>query len=168
MRKFFHYTSLFHLEKILADKRLDLTCSNLKYPENMRVENGNVVSDTDYFKPCVWFLDILDFDAAKTNGLEGSLFDKTECAIVVRDTPYRKIKSWEAFKSENFAYLKRKDIEWISKLESCSTAVDSWYISEEPIVIDENVEIIFRPDILQAMLEADEEAGDSTLPPYLS
>lgn len=53
-KQLYHYTSYYHMMEIIASGKLKLTNSNLLYPDNLRIENGSAISDTDDYKPVVW------------------------------------------------------------------------------------------------------------------
>lgn len=141
----YHYTSLDHLQQILSDKKLKLTQSNLLRPVNPRIENGTIVSDTDYYKPVVWFSSVLNFDKAKDCGLSGSFQDKTEAVIVIKSSkqPFYKWSEW----------AKKNGIEkqWFNDLKKTAPLWNSFYITELPVKIDNDTGIIFRPDIAEEL-----------------
>ena len=125
----YHYTSRYHLPKILKQGYLKLTDSNLISPK----EDGYLIKP-DYllYKPVVWLTRSTD---GSKSGLEGATFDKREIRITVRKRPHydrwllwsrqNKIKSW-----------------WAKALEHGKNPKD-WYVSEQIILLnaDELVKI---------------------------
>ena len=85
----YHYTCKEYVESIL-EEGLRLTVSNLLKPVNMRVVNGCLVSDTDGYKPVVWFSDSI---SPEKNGLDGSRFNKKEIRVTVEKTD--EYKYWD-------------------------------------------------------------------------
>lgn len=150
----YHYTSTAHLQQILTDREIKLTCSNLLPPKNPRIVNGNVVSDTDNYKPVVWFSSVLDFNAAAFCGLAGSIVDKTEAAIMVVIRP-----PMIAHKRAEWATANDIETEWFNRLKATAPAWETFYITEYPVKFDENTRIIFRPDIA-AELKYDAEGSE--------
>ncbi len=142
----YHYTSLYHLQKILDTGYLKLTPSGLLKPVAPRIVNGNFVDETDNYKPVVWLTDTLDFETANNNGLSGGIFDKTEVAIVIENATFKDFKYWVRWAKDN-----RMDKSWFKALTSTAPNFQNWYISEKPIPINESVKIIYRPDILEKL-----------------
>lgn len=138
--RLYHYTSLEHLKAILEDGEIKTTASNLLKPVNMRLENGTLISDTDYYKPVVWFTTVHDFQKAKGCGLEGGSADKTEVAVCVEMN--ERFQKWDVWANRN-----RINRAWFNTLKRTAPQWETFYISEQPIPTDENVSIIFRPDI---------------------
>lgn len=155
MKQLYHYTSLDHLQEILSDKVIKTTCSNLFRPINARIEKGNCVSDTDNIKPVVWFTDkILDEkDNGSTLGISGSLYDKTECAIVILNPTPNKYKKWS-----DWAIANNTDKEWFEALKKTAPDWESFYICEKPVKIDNNVRVYFRPDVYNQLKKENEES----------
>ena len=148
----YHYTCLEHLRQILADGIIKTTHSNLLRPVNPRFINGVFADpETDSYKPVVWLTSTLDFSAGEGNGLTGSVYDKTECAIAIEVMFYHHFRKWDEWTKENKA-----DKEWIARLKATAPNWRSWYISEKPIVMDSATNIIFRSDILAELKEQDE------------
>lgn len=150
----YHYTSTMHLKQILADEEIKLTSSNLLPPINLRIVNGCAVSDTDSYKPVVWFSSVLDFNAAALCGLAGSIVDKTEVAIMVVIRPPMIAHKWAEWAATN-----NIDKEWFDKLKATAPAWKTFYITESPVKFDDNTRIIFRPDI-GAQLKFDAEGSE--------
>ena len=142
--KLYHYTSIDHLQQILTDNEIKLTCSNLLKPKNLKIVNEAFIDETDGYKPVVWFTSILDFDRAKQCGLVGGNSDKTEAAIEV-DIPCPELQS--VYKWDSWAKANNIDEEWFLALKTTAPLWNSFYISERPVKIDDRTEIIFRPDI---------------------
>ena len=147
----YHYTSLDHLQLILNSKKLELTASNLRPPVNPRWEMGKngiikFVSDNDDYKPVVWFSSELDFDNATKNGLYDR---KTEVAIVISNAKPPMFRKWIKWVHENGI-----DSEWYKLLIKTAPNYKTWYICEQEIPINDNVGIIFRPDIYEELSTA--------------
>ncbi len=143
--KLYHYTSCEHLQRILEDREIKLTASNLMKPVRPYVYNGSCCDVTDSYKPVVWFTTLLDFKRAQDCGLIGSSQDKTAAVIVVEATP-EKFRRWDSWAEENSI-----DDEWYSILKSVSPEWNTFYITEEPVRITEATQIIFRPDVMQVL-----------------
>lgn len=144
--KLYHYTSTDHLRLILSDGKLKLTASNLEPPKNLHLimqEDGipSFVADNDNYKPVVWFTSELNFDNAIKNGLSKR---KTEVAICINDAKPPRFRKWLKWAQEN--HIEKKQFDSLTK---SATNYKTWYISEAEVPIDENVEIIFRPDIFE-------------------
>lgn len=142
----YHYTSRMHLRQILADQEIKLTGSNLIRPTNIRIVNGKAVSDADSYKPVVWFTSILDFKAAAFCGLEGSVIDKTEVAIMVVIRPPMIAHKWAEWAAANGI-----EQEWFNDLKATAPQWRNFYITEYPVRFDENTCVIFRPDIAEKL-----------------
>ena len=137
--KLYHYTSRYHLEKILSDRKLKLTQSNLLEPKHLHVENGVLVDETDGYKPCLWATDKPYFDAEK-KVLSGAKYDKTEVQIVLLDTSG--FVYWDDWAKEN-----KMDPSWRSRFIKGKN-YSHWWISEQEYPINKETAIIrYRPDI---------------------
>lgn len=147
--KLYHYTSREHLQQILADMEIKLTASNLLKPVNMHIVNGNLISDTDSYKPVVWFISVCDFKKAKNAGLKGSILDKTEVAIEI-DTGIGNFCKWDKWAISN-----NIDKEWFAVLKATAPLWNTFYISEFPVKVPEKPCVIFRPDIWQRLNQYD-------------
>lgn len=144
--KLYHYTSLWHLEKILADGEIKLSPSNLKEPVDLHFVNGAVVSSFDSYHPVVWLSNKLDFDTAKDNGLSGSIVDKTECALVIRNCTTPRYRYWLTWAKEH-----KMEKEWFKAMIESAPNYKTWFITEKPIPVDDNVSVVFRPDIYERL-----------------
>lgn len=136
----FHYTSFSHLSEILEDGIIKTTNSNLLEPTNMHVENHVLVSDTDWYKPVVWFSSELDFENANNNGLGGGLMDKTEVAIAIDTTGPQMFYKWDEWAIRNNIQPR-----WFERLKRTGPNWRTWYISERPVQITDTTRIIPRP-----------------------
>lgn len=137
--KFYHYTSLDHLRQILAERKINLTASNLLKPIAPHIVNGNLVDETDSYKPVAWFTSLLDFDRAIKCGLYP---EKTEAAIVFETTEKDRFRKWEEWATENGI-----EKEWFDNLKQTAPLWRTFYVSEKPVYFDKNTGVIFRPDI---------------------
>ena len=139
----YHYTSLELLRQILNDKEIKLSPSNLLKPVNPKIINGELVDETDSYKPVVWLTSVSDFNkVVNTTGLEGSITDKTEAAIVIETNPIQAFYKWDTWALKNGI-----DTEWFKALKKTASGWNDFYITETPIKIDKRCNIIFRPDI---------------------
>lgn len=140
--KLYHYTAIYHLQQILKDRLIKTTASNLLEPVNLRIENHNMVSDTDHYKPVVWFSSELDFDSAIKNGLDGSALDKTEVAIEIDTSGPQLFFKWDEWAQQNG--IKEA---WFERLKRTGPNWRTWYVSENPVRITSTTRIIPRPDM---------------------
>ena len=146
----YHYTSLYHLEMILKDGYLKLTNSNLIEPKDAHIENGNVVSSTDSYKPVVWFSSLFDFDKAGDCGLSGSIVDKTEVAIHIdtADFPLFPFYKWT-----DWAIKNNIEKAWFETLKRTAPLWDTFYVCESKIALPKKECIIIRPDMMKYIHE---------------
>lgn len=141
--KLYHYTSRYHLEKILSDRKLILTQSNLLEPKHPHFENGVIVDETDSYKPCLWATDRPYFDAEK-KVLSGAKYDKTEVQTILLDTT--SFVYWDDWAKEN-----GMNLSWRKRFIK-GTNYSHWWISEQEYPINKKTAIIkFRPDIERDM-----------------
>ena len=125
----YHYTCKEYVESIL-EEGLRLTVSNLLKPVNMRVVNGCLVSDTDGYKPVVWFSDSI---SPEKNGLDGSRFNKKEIRVTVEKTD--EYKYWDLWSKRYYM-----DKRWKAALTD-GYHYKSWFVIERPVSVDEIVKI---------------------------
>lgn len=125
----YHYTCKEYVESIL-EEGLRLTISNLLKPVNMRVVNGCLVSDTDGYKPVVWFSDSI---SPEKNGLDGSRFNKKEIRVTVEKTD--EYKYWDLWSKRYYM-----DKRWKAALTD-GYHYKSWFVIERPVSVDEIVKI---------------------------
>lgn len=125
----YHYTCKQHVNSILKEG-LRLSPSNLLVPINMRVVGGSLVSDTDWYKPVVWFSDSI---SPERNGLDGSIFDKKEICITVEKTS--EYKFWNVWANQNHI-----DKRWKKALKDGYNYL-SWFVIERPVEVEEIVRI---------------------------
>lgn len=147
--KLYHYTSIEHLEQILDDGKIRLSPSNLLRPINPHIVHGELVDETDKYKPVVWFTSVLDFDKAREAGLAGSAVDKTEVAIVIEPTPLEMrcmFHKWDKWAMANYI-----EGAWFRALKKVAPQWQSFYVTEHPVMISNDTGIIFRPDIFTAL-----------------
>ncbi len=127
----YHYTSAYHLLRIIASERITTTTSDLLKPKHLMVVNGCAIDpETDWYRPVVWLTDSLD---PKKMGLDGASVDKKRIRITIPMQPY--FKKWGPWATQNNmdskwrrAYV--RDLNW-----------KSWYVSEIPIFLDDVAEI---------------------------
>lgn len=122
----YHYTSKEHVEKIMSDGFLKLTCSNVLMPDGTAAKEKLCAE----YKPVVWLTDSL---SSKDMGVDGSFFDKTEIRIIVKKKDSMiKWSDWEPQKTMN--------TKWKNDLcRNCNW--ESWYISEEPVQMEDILKI---------------------------
>ena len=144
--KLYHYTSLYHLQQILADGEIKTAPSNLLKPVNPKIVNGCLCDETDTYKPVVWLTSVLDFYQAEKVGLSGSVLDKTEAVIQITTTPLQMFYKWEKWAQQN-----KIDKNWFEALKNTAPGWEDFYVTETPIKIDDNCKIIFRPDIMEKL-----------------
>ena len=125
----YHYTCKECVESIL-DEGLRVSPSNLLPPVNMRIVNGSVVSDTDWYKPVVW---LTDSDSPEKNGLDGSSFNKKEIRISVEKTD--EYKFWNIWANQN-----HMDKSWKKALTKGYNYL-SWFVIERPVRVQEIVKV---------------------------
>lgn len=125
----YHYTCKEYVNSIL-EEGLRLTVSNLLQPVNMRVVNGCLVSDTDGYKPVVWFSDSI---SPERNGLDGSRFNKKEIRVTVEKTD--EYKYWDLWSKRYYM-----DKRWKAALTN-GYHYKSWFVIERPVSVDEIVKI---------------------------
>lgn len=117
MALLYHYTSTYHLQKILESGYLKLTESNLRFKEEM-------------YKPCVW---LTNSASPEGHGLEGSILNKKAVRIVINmSTKHKKWKKWSRKNNIND--------QWADILEKNRNA-NSWYICESTIPVEDFVRI---------------------------
>ena len=128
----YHYTSVMHIGKIMEDRQLKLTPSDLIEPKDIRIEIneygfGVVKSDiSDPVKPVVWMTDSLETSGM---GLDGSILDKKR---IRRTIPMKDSYQWWLTWAEKNRMNKR----WF-KAFTKGMRYGSWYISEKPITFDD-------------------------------
>lgn len=125
----YHYTCAQYVNSILREG-LKLSPSNLVPPVNMRVVNGSLVSDTDFYKPVVWFS---DSNSPERNGLDGSVFNKKEIKITVEKSD--EYKFWNVWAHQN--HMNKR---WKKALTDGYNYL-SWFIIERTVAVDEIVKI---------------------------
>ncbi len=125
----YHYTCIEYVPQIMKNG-LKLTPSNLKQPINLRIVNGTLIGDTDYYKPVVWFS---DSDSPERNGLDGSIFNKKAIRITVVKTD--EYKFWNIWAKQN-----HMDKRW-KKALSEGYNYQSWFVIERPVLVEEIVKI---------------------------
>ena len=142
-KKFFHYTSLFHLNEILTDGFLKLTPSNLKKPSYIDYVDFKTVTDVDDYYPVVWLTDAYYFNQPEALGLERGdqgLLDKTELAFVFKEN--KDFRSWKGW-----AKAHHIQDDWFMRLtENGNRDYKSWYVYSKPLSIIGS-KIKFREDI---------------------
>ncbi|MCI2423457.1 hypothetical protein MOQ72_39205 [Saccharopolyspora sp. K220] len=94
----YHFTSQYHLSKILASGKLNPTESNIGSANPMLKPYG-----TNVGPKVVWLLDTPDL-GDHSHGLRGSFFDKTAVRITVTTTRAIRWKNWK--------WTKRMNPEW--------------------------------------------------------
>ena len=146
--KLYHYTCQFHLDEILHDGFLKLTRSNLMQPIAPYVADGVFRDATDNIKPVVWFSSELNFKNAVNNGLDNDfindpLYDKTAIAIVIDTDNNGVYEKWEPWALKNGI-----DRQWLKVLKQTAPNWRTFYISEKPVKIDSNTEILYKKDFL--------------------
>lgn len=137
-KKFFHYTSLFHLNEILTDGFLKLTPSSLKEPTTTEIIDNRLVTDVDDYYPVVWLTDAYYFNQPKALGLDGSMLDKTELAFVFKEN--KDFRSWKGW-----AKAHHIQDDWFTALTE-DRDYKSWYVYSKPLSIIGS-KIKFREDI---------------------
>ena len=130
----YHYTSRHHLEKIMEDGYLKLTPSNLIKPVDLKIvryddgTRGTVSAVSDYVKPVVWMTDSLD---ASGHGLGDEQHPKFKKSIRITIPMKKSYKWWLTWAEKN-----RMKKSWF-KVFTSGKRYGSWYISEEPIMLDD-------------------------------
>ena len=147
--KLYHYTSLNKLKKILNDKCIKTSPSNLLKPINPKIIDGVLKDKTDNYKPVVWFSNVFDFSRAKKMGLTASAEDKTEAAIIIDANDAQK---WAVWATNN-----NIDKSWFYALKTTAPEWKSFYIIEHYVIITEETKIVFRPDIMKLFLANEQE-----------
>lgn len=137
MKVLYHYTSTYHLPKIMKSEYLKLTDSNLKInfddeeSELKRLQKYNE-GTLKLYKPVVWLTDS-EIPNVEDLGLYSALVDKTSVRITVRKRPYH--KKWTKWAKENnidtktFIVLKK------------SGNYKSWWVSEHIIKTDDFLKV---------------------------
>ena len=126
-----------HIGRILQTGYLKLTRSSLQRPQKQWVEIRNGVktycSDVDDYKPCVWMTNKKSGEGLGIDiGMSPAYVDaKKEICITIRmkDT----FKWWNQWADEN-----RMNKSW-RKTFTTGLNYGSWYISEEPILMEDIV-----------------------------
>jgi len=130
VNQLYHYTSYHHLLEIVASGKLKLTNSNLLEPVNLRIENGNAVSDTDWYKPVVW---LTSREAPTEIGVYFADMpmppehDKRRIRITIPNTVLLGIRPWNQWATQN--HMNR---DWRRALTKGMDS-SSWYITEQEI-----------------------------------
>lgn len=128
----YHYTSTYHLPKILGSQYLKLTESNLKPPkseEDIIAYNNGTLS---LYKPVVWMTDI-DTTHDDGLGLTGSIVDKTEVKVTIKKQAY--FKRWTEWSEKN-----NINKNW-ARLLGKNKKPKSWWISEIPVKLNDVLKI---------------------------
>lgn len=140
----YHYTSCYHLNQILKDKVIKTAPSNLLKPVNPQIKNGSLIDDaTDDYKPVVWFTTVSDFNTAIQAGLNKW---KTEVAIIIEAPILQNFMKWETWAINN-----KIDEQWFATLKETAPIWATFYISENPVTITDDIKIVFRPDVYEAL-----------------
>lgn len=142
--KLYHYTSLEHLREILKSKEIKVSPSNLLCPVDPKLINGVLTDITDSYKPTVWLTTIADFGKALQMGLT---ITKTEALIQIEALPNITVYRWTEWAERNGI-----DKQWYNDLKATAPLYKTFYVSERPIKITNQTQIVFRPDI-KAQLE---------------
>ncbi|ASN06851.1 hypothetical protein [Virgibacillus necropolis] len=111
----YHYTSTFHLPKIIKVGFLKLTESNLRM-------------DKELYKPVVWLTTAYEPNP-KGLGLTGSIVDKTEIRIHVKKK--NSFQYWKSYSRKN-----KIDKKWAEILETGRKS-NTWWVSTEIIALDD-------------------------------
>ena len=128
----YHYTSIHHIDKIMQSGYLKLTPSSLIQPKDLRIvlnDEGYPVAKSDMsdpVKPVVWMTDLQDPSGL---GIETSMVDKRRIRITI---PMKDSYKWWLTWAERNRMNKR----WF-KTFTRGMRYGSWYISEEPITLDD-------------------------------
>ncbi len=130
----YHYTSRYHIEKIMESGYLALTPSNLIKPVDARiVRHGqgmySIVSDiSDPVKPVVWMTDSLDASGHSLECPQDPDFKKKIRITIPMKASY---KWWVTWAERN--HMNKK---WFIRFTQ-NSRYGSWYVSEEPIPLDD-------------------------------
>ena len=130
----YHYTSRYHLEKIMESGYLKLTPSDLIKPVDLKIiryEDGHygAVSEiSDHVKPVVWMTDSLDMAGHGLECPNNPDFKKKVKITIPMNSAY---KWWVTWAEKN-----RMNKKWF-KYYTRGKRYGSWYISEEPIMLDD-------------------------------
>ncbi|MPM10641.1 hypothetical protein SDC9_56974 [bioreactor metagenome] len=137
MKVLYHYTSTYHLPKIMKSGYLKLTDSNLKINfddeelELKRIQKYNE-GNLKLYKPVVWLTDS-EIPNAEDLWLYNDLVDKTCIKITVKKRPHH--KKWSKWSKENNIDIKTFII--FKK----SGNYKSWWVSERIIKMDDFLKI---------------------------
>lgn len=132
--KLYHFTSRIHIEKILESGYLKLTPSYLIEPKDAKVievEKGwyKIVSEmSDGVKPVVWLTDSEIPEGLAIEVPEGA-YDKNRIRITIPKKP--EYKWWLTWAERN-----KMNKKWLKRFTN-GLKYGSWYISEEPIKLDD-------------------------------
>lgn len=128
----YHFTSGYHLEKILESGYLKLTESNLQLTKDWDIVAYNQGKQKLY-KPVVWLTDKAEEDAVGM-GLESSKVDKTSIRIAIKKQPYH--KKWSKWRREQ-----GMDTAWAKEMER-GRAPKTWWVSEITIGVKDFLEVV--------------------------
>lgn len=135
----YHYTSYHHMLEIIDSGKLKLTNSNLLFPANPRVENGNIVSDTDLYKPVVW---LTSRETPENIGVyfdDNPLppeYDKRRIRITIPYIVLLGIRPWDQWARQN-----NMDRRWWHALTD-GMDYRSWYITEKEIPLSAASQVV--------------------------
>lgn len=114
----YHFTCLYHLSSIMAEKQLRTTCSNLR-------------PDNTFTRPVVWLTTNAEPD------LEGnalySVMDKTEVKITIKRLPH--FKYWLTWSR------KHKIPTWWARALEKGHKPETWWVSERSITFEDILKI---------------------------
>lgn len=135
----YHFTSLDALRSIIRDGFIDVSSAASESLLSMEEELS-----------AVWFTADPDFSRAAQWMPGGSLSDRTQAAIVIQNAGFDNFDYWYTWARQKG--MSRKQIQsFIDRTEQWRT----WYISEQPVPIDENADVILRPDIMKKVWDVD-------------
>ena len=141
----YHYTSFEHLQDIIETKQIKLCPSNLLRPIRPHIKNNSLVDMTDSYKPVVWFTsELYRFDELQKIINNGLSQKKAQAVICVPTNLFGFVyKKWDEWAVENGIEKK-----WFEILKKTAPNWRTFYVSERPVPITDDVEIMVNPIFL--------------------
>lgn len=133
---FYHFTSLYHLEKIKESGYIKTTASNLFPPdkETFRVIDGKAMDKNYNYRQVVWLTNQI-MPTAQSIGVNGSTVNKLAVRLTISTDTVPDIKRWKYFADEE-----KMDATWRNLFEHGRKA-SSWYVVEHNIPLEDVIAI---------------------------